>query len=84
MLSGCLTGAFRGQRERILWNMSAAIEKGTTPAVRKGTTWCTWRGVECRFCEKGWKALYYAEEFAKDNGVPIIVLQKSGVVENES
>ena len=39
--------------------------------------------IEIELEEKGWKALYYAEEFAKDNGVPTMILQKSGVVENE-
>ncbi|MFC1453115.1 universal stress protein [Verrucomicrobiota bacterium] len=39
--------------------------------------------IEIELEEKGWKALYYAEEFAKDNGVPTLILQKSGVVENE-
>lgn len=39
--------------------------------------------IEIEIEEKGWKALYYAEEFAKDRGVPTMILQKSGVVENE-
>ena len=39
--------------------------------------------IEIELEEKGWKALYYAEEFAKDQGVPTMILQKSGVVENE-
>lgn len=39
--------------------------------------------IEIELEEKGWKALYYAEEFAKDNGVPTMILQKSGGVENE-
>ncbi|NQU38962.1 MAG: universal stress protein [Lentisphaerae bacterium] len=39
--------------------------------------------IEIELEEKGWKALYYAEELAKDQGVPTMILQKSGVVENE-
>jgi nucleotide-binding universal stress UspA family protein len=39
--------------------------------------------IEIELEEKGWKALYYAEEFAKDNGVPTMILQRSGIVENE-
>jgi len=39
--------------------------------------------IEIELEEKGWKALYYAEEFAKDNGVATMILQKSGIVENE-
>ena len=39
--------------------------------------------IEIELEEKGWKALYYAEEFAKDRGVPTMIIQKSGVVENE-
>ena len=39
--------------------------------------------IEIELEEKGWKALYYAEEQAKDEGVPTMILQQSGVVENE-
>ena len=39
--------------------------------------------LEIELEEKGWKALYYAEELAKDQRVPTMILQKSGVVENE-
>ncbi len=39
--------------------------------------------IEIELEEKGWKALYYAEELAKDQGVPTMILQKNGVVENE-
>jgi nucleotide-binding universal stress UspA family protein len=38
--------------------------------------------IEIELEEKGWKALYYAEELAKDEGVPTMILQQSGVVEN--
>jgi nucleotide-binding universal stress UspA family protein len=38
--------------------------------------------IEIELEEKGWKALYYAEELAKDQGVPTMILQQSGVVEN--
>jgi nucleotide-binding universal stress UspA family protein len=38
--------------------------------------------IEIELEEKGWKALYYAEELAKDQGVPTMILQESGVVEN--
>ena len=39
--------------------------------------------IEIELEEKGWKALYYSEEMAKDKGVPTMILQKSGIVENE-
>ena len=39
--------------------------------------------IEIELEEKGWKALYFAEELAKDNGVRTMILQQSGVVENE-
>ena len=39
--------------------------------------------IEIELEEKGWKALYYAEELAKDQGIPTMILQNSGVVENE-
>lgn len=39
--------------------------------------------IEIELEEKGWKALYFAEELAKDNRVPTMILQKSGMVENE-
>ena len=39
--------------------------------------------LEIELEEKGWRALYFAEELAKDNGVPTMILQKSGIVENE-
>ncbi len=38
--------------------------------------------IEIELEEKGWKALYFAEEQAKDQGVPTMILQESGVVEN--
>lgn len=38
--------------------------------------------IEIELEEKGWKALYYAEEQSKDQGVPTMILQQSGVVEN--
>ncbi|MBN1673378.1 MAG: universal stress protein [Kiritimatiellae bacterium] len=39
--------------------------------------------IEIELEEKGWKALYFAEELAKDQGVPTMILQKNGIVENE-
>lgn len=39
--------------------------------------------IEIELEEKGWKALYYTEEQAKDRGVPTMILQKNGVVANE-
>ncbi len=39
--------------------------------------------IEIELEEKGWRALYFAEEMAKDEGVPTMIQQKSGVVENE-
>lgn len=39
--------------------------------------------IEIELEEKGWKALYFAEEYAKDKGIQTMILQKSGVVENE-
>jgi nucleotide-binding universal stress UspA family protein len=39
--------------------------------------------LEIELEEKGWRALYYAEELAKDKGVPTTILQKSGIVANE-
>jgi nucleotide-binding universal stress UspA family protein len=39
--------------------------------------------IEIELEEKGWKALYFVEEAAKDAGIPTMILQKSGFVEKE-
>ncbi len=39
--------------------------------------------IEIELEEKGWKALYFVEEEAKDAGIPTMILQKSGFVEKE-
>lgn len=49
----------------------------------KGITQKRMIDIEIELEEKGWKALYFAEEYAKDKGIPTMILQKSGVVENE-
>jgi nucleotide-binding universal stress UspA family protein len=39
--------------------------------------------IEIEMEEKGWRALYYAEETSKGRGVPTTILQKSGMPAHE-
>jgi nucleotide-binding universal stress UspA family protein len=39
--------------------------------------------VQVEMEEKGWKALYYAEDLSKGRGVPTMVLQNSGMPDRE-
>lgn len=49
----------------------------------KGLTQKRMSDIEIELEEKGWKALYFAEEYAKDKGISTMIIQKSGAVENE-